>query len=270
MNIVYKITFTNRKKENKYPFYYIGSKSNCHFINNTIVNKKGKSYYGSSKYKEYNKIVKDNIHDIHIEILYDSTDYKNVLKKEKELHILYDVVMSPEYFNQSIALTTNFHNPNYACMKNVQTDKICRILKNHPDIERGLWIGMTKGRKWYNNGEINKLLDHQPIGWNCGRLGDWSGKNNSFFGKKHDKEKLKKGVKTRFDNGSYKAWNKGTTGLYMHSDETKIKMSKSRKGTKCGDKNPMFNKKFINNGIINKVISKGDIPPDGWKFGQLK
>lgn len=35
----------------------------------------------------------------------------------------------------------------------------------------------------------------------------------------------------------------------------------------AGSKNPMYGKKFITNGIVNKVIPKGDKVPEGWRLG---
>ena len=61
MNIVYKLTFINRLKTNIRPYYYIGSKSNCSFVDGVIVdNKTNKPYFGSSKYKNYKSIVNND------------------------------------------------------------------------------------------------------------------------------------------------------------------------------------------------------------------
>lgn len=34
-----------------------------------------------------------------------------------------------------------------------------------------------------------------------------------------------------------------------------------------GDKNPMYGKRYITNGIVNKVIMKDEEIPDGWRYG---
>ena len=57
-NVVYKITFTERKKNNNYPYYYIGVKSNCEFINEKIISN-NKEYYGSSSHKEYKSAIEN-------------------------------------------------------------------------------------------------------------------------------------------------------------------------------------------------------------------
>ena len=55
MHCVYKITFNNRKNINKFPYYYIGSKSNCTYTNGTLYDKNGnlldKIYYGNTSGK---------------------------------------------------------------------------------------------------------------------------------------------------------------------------------------------------------------------------
>lgn len=53
-------------------------------------------------------------------------------------------------------------------------------------------------------------------------------------------------------------------------DETKKKISASLKGRMVGEKNPMHGKRFINNGIVNKIIKDGDKIPNGWKLGMVR
>ena len=101
----------------------------------------------------------------------------------------------------------------------------------------------------------------------------WIGLIGMFFEaieKKHFLGQIIKGVKTRKENGTYIAWNKGITGEYKHSDETKRKMSELRKEKSKGENNPMFGKKVINNGVINKIINKDESLPNGWNYGRLK
>lgn len=55
-----------------------------------------------------------------------------------------------------------------------------------------------------------------------------------------------------------------------HSSLTKIKMSTSRSENHAdvsGEKNPMYNKRRITNGISNSVIGPEDELPKGWKYG---
>ena len=51
MFLVYKLIFVNRLKNKNYPYYYIGSKSNCVVKDNIIYDKYGKQYWGSSRSK---------------------------------------------------------------------------------------------------------------------------------------------------------------------------------------------------------------------------
>lgn len=38
-NVVYKLSFTNRIKDLEPPYYYVGSKSNCRFVDGKILDK---------------------------------------------------------------------------------------------------------------------------------------------------------------------------------------------------------------------------------------
>jgi len=51
-----------------------------------------------------------------------------------------------------------------------------------------------------------------------------------------------------------------------HSDETKLKMSKSKN---IGKVNSQFGKCWITNEVDNKKIIKGDSLPDGWRLGRV-
>lgn len=54
-----------------------------------------------------------------------------------------------------------------------------------------------------------------------------------------------------------------------HKEETKIKMSESKKGKFDGEKNSQFGTCWITNEIENKKIKKNDIIPNGWKLGRI-
>lgn len=75
----------------------------------------------------------------------------------------------------------------------------------------------TRGTKFYNNGNIQKMLfpGKEPKGWVLGRL-NASGKDNPFYGKQHKKETLdmiKRKLKGR------KVWNKGKTYIELLGEE---------------------------------------------------
>lgn len=192
MHIVYKLIFLERKKSNQFPYYYIGSKSNCSIKDGKILDKKLKPYFGSSKYKDYNLIVQNNINSLYIEILYEGESYGECVKMERQIHIKENVVMSPEYFNIRIAMDTNYSNPDFCTMKNVASGKVCRVSKDHPDVLNNLWIGTTKGLHWYNNGIDHKVLHENdvPFGWVKGSLHKNCGEKNGFKGKGHSQEIL--------------------------------------------------------------------------------
>lgn len=55
-----------------------------------------------------------------------------------------------------------------------------------------------------------------------------------------------------------------------HTEETKIKMSKSSKGTGCGEKNSQFGTCWITNSKKNKKIKKNNLLlEDGWRLGRI-
>lgn len=205
MHVVYKITFNNRKTANTYPYYYIGSKSNCSIENGVIIDKYGNPYYGSSTWKNYNDIVENDV--CYVDILYESDNYNDVLKKELEFQEKCKAVESIEYFNRSYATVSNFANPEYATYKHyLLKEKIVRLPRTHPLVLNGTFVGVTKGR--IPSDEENKKR---------GR----SGKSNAFYGKSHS-EKTKTIIK------------KANIGK-IASEETKQKMSKTRKGIPKSD-----------------------------------
>lgn len=54
-----------------------------------------------------------------------------------------------------------------------------------------------------------------------------------------------------------------------HSDETKLKMSKSHKGKHSKDKNSQFGTMWITNGVDNKKIKKNEPIPYKWRKGRI-
>lgn len=269
MHIVYKITFNNRKDKKEYPYYYIGSKSNCQFIDGKIICKKKKEYFGSSKHPEYKNAL-ENDKNIHIEILYSFDNYKDALAKEDEIQREIGVITSKEYFNLAYSQNNAYTDPNYATMLHIPTGKICRI---HKDEITNDFIGVSKGRKWYNDGKNNKTFYPQsvPDGWTIGRIGVKSDPNN-FYKNKNKDEVIRKSVETRMKNGSYVAYNKGIKGIVKASEETKQKQSIAHKKRYENDDytNPMTGKRWCNDGSSNLLINNNDPLPQGYVFGQIK
>jgi hypothetical protein len=74
-------------------------------------------------------------------------------------------------------------------------------------------------------------------------------------------ERVKEGHKASgFDNITFKG--------KKHSDESKKKMSESKKGEGKGSNNSQYGSCWITNEIENKKIMRGDVIPEGWRLGR--
>lgn len=177
MHIVYIIYYTERIKNNTYPFYYIGSKTNCTFKDGVIYDKRGKQYWGSSQ----NKKVKDELLKVAYVLSTEETG-KNALERERELQLFHNVVASPMYANLSIATESNFTDPMFATYKHAQYDKVVRLRRDSPEVLNGTYVGVTKCHIQTEESKKKR-----------GR----SGENNHFYGKKHDAKTKEKIIKTR-------------------------------------------------------------------------
>lgn len=222
MHIVYLIIFTERLKNNIFPCYYIGSKSNGKVINNVILDKNNKEYIGSATYKDYKEIYYENSKEIYC--LYESIEYRDCINAEKYFHLLYDVVADIKFFNKGIASINNFSHPGYGTYRHsILTNEYRKLPINHPLVENKTWIGVTKDR-------IIPDIEKPKHGR--------SGELNGFYGRKHKQETI--------DNNKikYQEWltNNPEYNLVLSkrasktfkgkpkSDEQKTKMSESGKG----------------------------------------
>jgi len=203
-NIVYRLTFNKRKEENIMPFLYIGSKTRCDIKDGIIYDKRGKPYYGSSTWEDYSTIVAED--NVTVDVLFESELFEEVLKKENELHLQYDVVSSPQYFNKAPATVNTFSAPDYGTFRHTETNKTVRLPIDDHRVINGEYVGATKGRV---HSEEHKAK--------IGR----SGEDNPFYGKKHSEETKEKLRKLKL----------GTT----LSEDTKRKMSEKRKGVPKSD-----------------------------------
>lgn len=79
-------------------------------------------------------------------------------------------------------------------------------------------------------------------------------------------EKARKSGKAilKGDKNPYQNW-----AGKKHSDETKLKMSKSKKVTSKGESNSQYSSMWITNEVDNKKISKSEVIPNGWRKGRL-
>lgn len=167
--IVYLIEFTNRRLQNIRPYYYIGSKSNCFFDGNNILDRKGNPYYGSSKAYGYKEaIASDNIR-VHILGTYDTHD--ECISSERDFHIHNDVVADTRFWNLSNATENTYSNPDYATYRNIITGKTVRLHRNHPLVVNREYVGVTAGYACYTNGidDTYCRINSAPPGWVRGR-----------------------------------------------------------------------------------------------------
>jgi hypothetical protein len=181
MHIVYRIIFNDRRQKNLLPFQYIGSKSNSEFKNGNIVDRAGNKYFGSSSWFGYQNIVEEEL-NLQIEILGEFEDYRDCLNFESTVQTEYDVVANTEYFNKSIATISTYTDPNYASYKHVSGLKCVRLPRNHPLVESGEYVGVSKGAL-FSEEERKKRA----------RFGE----ENGFYGMKHSDETNKKIVDKR-------------------------------------------------------------------------
>lgn len=214
-HIVYLLRF----KRKTIPNLYIGCKSNCEVKDNKILSKRG-VYTGSSKDLEFRQLIRKNL-EYKIEVLYEGKSYKDVLAMERTIQLQYNVVVSPRFFNKTIAMENTYTNPAYATMRHVATGKVARIRRDSIGIESGEWVGITLGRK------MSKAERARH-----GR----SGKANGFFGKKHTKKTVDVIRAKNIANGSG-PWNKrsaASKARYMkavrkpHSLEHRRKIGEAR------------------------------------------
>jgi hypothetical protein len=175
MHIVYLIKINKKSLPNM----YIGSKSNCSVVDNRIYCSNNKVYIGSSKDKEYQELMRW-CEDYTIQVLATFTTYDEALKAEKHIHMKYDVVASPEYYNKSIATISNYTNPNYATYKHLITGKVSRLPRDHPKVISKEWVGVTSGTILTEEERKSR-----------GR----SGQQNGFYGRTHSEETKKKSGK---------------------------------------------------------------------------
>ena len=75
------------------------------------------------------------------------------------------------------------------------------------------------------------------------------------------REKIRSRLKAvGFDHGTFRG--------KKHTEETKLKMSKSSKGTGLGNTNSQFGTCWITNEVESRKIKKYDNIPSGWRYGR--
>jgi hypothetical protein len=121
----------------------------------------------------------------------------------------------------------------------------------------------------------NKLAENTQINWKsrAGKQGALAFKKKYENDKKFAEEmfKIRSNVaKTNYKTGKWKPldW----TGRH-HNDETKLKMSKSAKGKRCGKNNPQYGMCWIHDDKRSIKIKKEELSHyliNGWKKGRIQ
>lgn len=176
MFLVYKLIFVNRLKNKNYPYYYIGSKSNCVVKDNIIYDKYGKQYWGSSRSKLFKNSFLEEIPNV--EILSYGIDSKDILEKEISILKENNADKNVEFFNMFIPPITNFTFSEYATYKHFNIEnKIARLKRDDELVKNGTFVGITKNCKLSieRKEKISKYLRE----------------NNPFRGKHHTEETKK-------------------------------------------------------------------------------
>ena len=215
MHLVYRIIIDKPTP----PYYYVGSKSNCSFIENVIFDAKGKQYWGSSKSKLYRTDLQK--YNKSVEVLHVCETYENCIELERKYHMKNDVVANPHYYNLGVATVSTFSKPGYGTYVH-STGKVARLPIDHPAVLSGEWVSVTKGKKFPNK-KPKKLI----------------GEDNPFYGKKHTPNtisKIKRTKKDKWENDL--EWREKTSARISEqtrklfkgkpkSEEQKRKMSES-------------------------------------------
>jgi hypothetical protein len=284
MNIIYRIVFESRFQRNEKPFYYIGSKSNCKFIEGKLF-KGSKEYRGSSKYNGYHNLFETETY--HVEVLEILDNHKELIKREYEVQKQHSVVESLDYFNLNYAIDNLFCASGYGTYKSVHNkNKVIRLPIDHPLVLSGEYVGVSKGNTLTE--ETRKKI---------GR----SGKENPFYGKTHTEETkrkiseansglvrsedFKQEVSKRFKGKPKSKEHRkkiGRNDLVMLKNKDTGECIRIPKEEKClydpniwvnpyilSEKKNSIGSKWINDGKTNKKLKPGLPLPNGWEYGRL-
>jgi group I intron endonuclease len=134
-----------------------------------------------------------------------------------------------------------------ALEREIVTEEFCRREDTYNICEggKGGWSYIKNSEHWngYKKGNPFRFQKGNKI---------WVGKKHSF----ETKEKISSSNKGR-DNGRWMG--------RKHTLETRQKMSSSHKGRTS----PTLGKRWITNGVKNRIICKNLPIPDGWKSGRI-
>jgi len=194
MDIVYKMINQTRLVKNTPPYYYIGSKNNCVFIDNVIIDKFGKRYKSSTK----SVILKEHLKtdEFYFIVLFEKDkDDKNDItfyERNEQLKISKESWDS-EYYNKAYAIsgfTTNgFANYHYG------DNKIISLPVKHPDVLSGKAIAQQKNRIISEEERVklrNRVHPSEKMDWSKKLKG--CRKKSNFNYKKSKSEEHRKNI----------------------------------------------------------------------------
>jgi group I intron endonuclease len=121
---------------------------------------------------------------------------------------------------------------------------------------------------------VNKCFVERLDTYNLkiGGVGGWDSEPRKRFKLLMEDEEYVKCFSEKIKNGQkiyIKDPEKRKTFLNKtHNEESKKKISNSKKGTGCGKNNSQFGTMWITNNIKNKKIKKTDLIPEGWNKGR--
>lgn len=177
-NLIYRMVFSSRIERGEPPYYYIGSKNNATVNDGKVYGKCSTLYNGSSKYKNWKNICKDE--EWLIEVLASDLDPSTLLEAEKEFQLEVSAKTNPEYFNLEYASTNTFTMAGYGTYKHhAMYDKCVRLPIDDPLVLDGTFVGATKG---YPMSEENKKRHKARF----------TGSTHPLYGKKHSDETIRK------------------------------------------------------------------------------
>lgn len=164
MNIVYWFTFTDRVKNKTPPYYYIGSKHDCTFVNGIIFDNRNIEYWSSCEQERFLNAISLQKPDVKILHVCD-----NALDEEEFYHKHYDVAKSELFYNLSTASGkfggSGENAPRFG-KKNSEhhCKRISELLTDVPKTEEHKKLISNGLHRYYENGDrINNTRGKQVL-----------------------------------------------------------------------------------------------------------
>lgn len=275
--LVYQITNKINEK------IYIG----CHVTENVDDNYMGS---GTNIKKAINEFGRENFNKI---ILHNFNNKEDMLEKEKEL-VNREFIKDENNYNiivgggQYLATDT-------MTMRDRKGDNL-QVHISDPRYLSGGLVGATKGRVTVEDKDGNFLsvyiddpryLSGELVYILKGKFVAYDGSGKAFLINKNDiryisgklNHRNKGKILVKDDNGNYSHIFKNNPKYLSgelklcwdgrnHTEESKNKISESKKGTGKGKSNSQYGTCWITNENESKKIIKGGVVPDGWRLGR--